>query len=133
MAATASFASIASGDLCKIDGTTIEVFCKETKQTVLVKLKDDPTFKSELDLVRNGVMGAEVVALARRAFLLTTNTCGMRVKRLMASVHRDEFTKHGCGELGSPACSAELVTMPSYEHGVYTMSEGTVMELKELP
>ena len=80
-AATSSFVSIPSGDLCKTDGTVVEIFIKETKLTIFSRVKDDPAFKLEYELVRRLVLGAEIIHLARKEFLWTRSTLVVRGSR----------------------------------------------------
>ena len=114
----------------------MEVFCKMDKADIIAKLGNgpgsDPEFKSEYALVKSGVLGSEKVQLARVETVHTFNAAGMRVSRKVAFVRAGEFSRMGCGELGSPSCTAQIVSMPTYEHGVATMADGTIVEFHKL-
>ena len=114
----------------------MEVFCKMEKADIIAKLGNgpgsDPEFKSEYALVKSGVLGSEKVQLARVETVHTFNAAGMRVSRKVAFVRAGEFSRMGCGELGSPSCTAQIVSMPTYEHGVATMADGTIVEFHKL-
>ena len=119
------------GPVCKVDGTAAEAFPLYTLTELLEQMKD-PLFKKEFMLVRQGVQAANLVAL-RREEVQTESFFGLRMVRQVAFIRREEFSRIGAGELGSPSCSAPALQLPSYSGTPGELVEGTIVELDEVP
>ena len=77
----------------------------ELKQ-IVVKFAQEAEFRVDFWKVRAGVKVAKEAA--RREHLLTHTQTGYRACRRVAFINRTEFARIGCGDLGTPGCSATV-------------------------
>ena len=104
---TVEYHKIPQGEVCKIDGTACEVWPKESVDDIVTKLANEAPFKQLYWQVRKGVAVAQ--DRARRETVSNNNECGYRASRAVAWVSKEEFSRVGGGELGSPGCSAQVL------------------------
>ena len=118
------------GDLCLIDGLTMDAFPLMTVDAILAKSRVNVQFQVEVECARNGCRGAILEMRKRKERVIRNEHEGVRIVRKVAFVTTEEFKLIYKKEPGSPGCSAPLVSFPSYSLSSGNW-DGTFMELQD--
>ena len=116
------------GQLCLIDGVTVEAFIPMSLAQIQAKMRVNPEFEAEVESSKKGVRAAIHIMRQRKERVTKNEHEGVRIIRRVAFVRTEEFKLIYKKEPGSPGCSAPLIRFPSYSMSAGDW-EGTFMEL----
>ena len=128
--ATKNYVKLAIGDLCLVDGITLDAFTPMTVAQILARSRVNVQFEVEVDSARKGVCKAVHIMRQRKERVTRNEHEGVRIVRRVAFVTTAEFKIIYKKEPGSPGCSAPLISFPSYSLSGGEW-EGTFMELQD--